>query len=97
MPLIEPSSERKASRLNIRASARQETLIREAAVVSGKSVTEFVLDSACTTAEQVLADRREFVVDDPAWARFMEALDRPVAAKPRLQELLETPGVLDRR
>jgi uncharacterized protein (DUF1778 family) len=97
MPLTEPSSERKASRLNIRASARQETLIREAAVVSGKSVTEFVLDSACTTAEQVLADRRQFVVDDTAWDRFMEALDRPVAAKPRLQELLETPGVLDRR
>ena len=97
MPLTEPSSERKESRLNIRASARQETLIREAAAVSGKSMTEFVLDSACTTAEQVLADRRQFVVDDTAWARFMEALDRPVAAKPRLQELLKTPGVLDRR
>jgi uncharacterized protein (DUF1778 family) len=97
MALSEPSSDRKQSRLNIRASVRQGTLIREAAAVTGKSVTEFVLDSACSTAEEILADRRQFVVDDTAWARFMEALDRPVAAKPRLQALLESPGVLDRR
>lgn len=97
MPLTEPSSERKEGRLNIRASARQETLIREAAAVSGKSMTEFVLDSACSTAEQILADRRQFVVDDAAWARFMEALDRPPTTKRRLQDLLETASVLDRR
>lgn len=60
-------------------------------------MTEFVLDSACSTAEQILADRRQFVVDDAAWARFMEALDRPPTTKRRLQELLETPSVLDRR
>lgn len=97
MPSTEATSERKQSRLNIRASARQDTLIREAAAVSGKSVTEFVLNSACSTAEQILADRRQFVIDAAAWARFMEALDRPLAIKPRLHELLETPSVLDRQ
>ncbi len=97
MPSTEAPSERKQSRLSIFASAREETLIREAAAVSGRSVTAFVLNSACRTAEQILADWRQFVVDDAAWARFMEALDRPMAVKPRLQELLETPSVLDRR
>ncbi len=95
--MTEASTERKESRLNIRASARQRRLIREAAAVAGKTVTGFVLDSACETAEQLLADRRRFVVDDVAWARFLEALDRPVTARPRLRDLLETPGVFDRR
>lgn len=97
MPSTEAPWERKQSRFNIRASARQGTLIREAAAVSGKSVTEFVLNSACSTAEQILADQRQLVVDAAVWARFMEALDRPPTTKRRLQELLETPSVLDRR
>lgn len=97
MSMTAPISERKESRFNIRASVRQQTLIREAAALAGKSVTEFVLDSACDSAEQILADRQQFAVDAAGWARFMEALDRPVAMKPRLKELLETPGVLDRR
>lgn len=96
MPSAKPSPQRKAARLNLRASSGQEILIREAAAAAGKSVTDFVLDSACDNAEQVLADRTRFVVDDAAWARFMDALDRAPATKPRLRELLETPGVLDR-
>ncbi|MCW5700537.1 MAG: DUF1778 domain-containing protein [Rhodospirillales bacterium] len=86
----------KEDRLNLRASSRQTSLIREAADTVGKTMTDFVLDSACSKAEEVLADRRHFVLDDDAWARFMEALDRPARAKPRLKELLETPSVLDR-
>ena len=90
------AGQRKETRLNLRASARQDALVRQAAVVVGKNVTEFVLDSACTAAEDVLADRRRFVLDDAAWKRFMRALDRPVRAKPRLRALLREPGVVER-
>ena len=86
---------RREARLNLRASKRQDALIREAAGVLGKSVTDFVLDSACTSAEQVLADRRYFEVDESTWRRFEEALDRPVRVKPRLARLFEEPGALD--
>ena len=87
---------RKATRLNLRASTRQDALIRRAAAASGKNVTEFVLDSACATAEDVLADRRRFVLDDAAWKRFMRALDRPPRATPRLQALVQKPTVIER-
>ena len=94
MPARDSTQRRKELRLNLRASAGQDALIRQAVAV-GKNVTEFVLDGASTTAEHVLADRRRFVLDDEAWKRFMKALDRRVTTKPRLKALLDTPGVLD--
>jgi uncharacterized protein (DUF1778 family) len=76
------------TRLNLRATARQDTLIRLAARASNKTVTDFILDSASNAAEQVLADRRWFMLDDAAWAAFEDLLDRPAVIKPRLTELL---------
>jgi uncharacterized protein (DUF1778 family) len=78
----------RTDRINLRANAQQATLIRRAADARGKSVTEFVLDSATVRAEQVLADRRWFELDDAAWHAFEAALDRPVVFKPRLSESL---------
>jgi uncharacterized protein (DUF1778 family) len=66
------------------------------AAAVGKNVTEFVLESACVMAENVLADRRRFVLDDAAWDRFLALLYRPVRTKPRLEALLKEPSLLDR-
>ena len=76
------------TRLNLRTTARQDTLIRLAARTTNKTVTDFVLESASNAAEQVLADRRWFMLDDAAWAAFEDLLDRPAVVKPRLTELL---------
>lgn len=86
-PEAEPTQARE-TRLNLRATARQDTLIRMAARASNKTVTDFILDSASNAAEQVLADRRWFMLDDSAWAAFEDLLDRPAVLKPRLAELL---------
>jgi uncharacterized protein (DUF1778 family) len=84
------------TRLNLRATARQNTLIRLAAHAVNKTVTDFVLDSASNTAEQVLADRRWFMLDESAWAAFQDLLERPAIIKPRLAELLsEEPDLFD--
>lgn len=80
------------SRLNIRTSTRQDALIRQAAQAAGKSVTEFVLESASVAAEHVLADRRLFAVSDDAWQAFEAALERPAVFKPRLHDLLNEPS-----
>lgn len=90
------SPARKATRLNLRASTQQDALIRKAAESVGRSVTEFVLDSACANAEHVLADQNHFVLDAASWKRFMAALDQPAASKPRLKKLLSEPSVLER-
>ena len=80
--------EGKDSRINVRLAQSQATLIRRAAEADNKSLSEFVIGSAATAAEQVLADRRWFTVDDATWRAFEELLERPAVYKPRLAELL---------
>ena len=74
----------RTQRLGLRTTPAQVALIQRAAAVRGKSVTEFVLSSACEKAEQTLLDQRLFMVDEDVWLAFEEALDRP----PRLNEAL---------
>jgi uncharacterized protein (DUF1778 family) len=88
----DPNREVKVNRLELRASPRQTTLIKQAAEVSGKTVSSFVLDAAYLEAQRALADRSVFRLDANRWQRFVKALDRPVKDKPRLRRLMETPG-----
>ncbi len=84
----------KTERIDVRASTMVKQLLQEAARVSHKNVSEFLLDAGVTAAAQTLADRRQFSLDDTQWKAFQEALDRPVQSKPRLSKLLREPGVL---
>jgi uncharacterized protein (DUF1778 family) len=83
-------------RINLRATDRQERLIRTGAETTGFSMTDFILDSACLQAEHVLADKREFIVSPKQWKAFVEALDRPAQIKPELARLVSETGVLER-
>jgi len=86
----------RARRINLRATDRQEKLIRTGTETTGLSVTDFILDSACLQAEHVLADKREFVVSPKQWKVFVEALDRPAQTKPELARLFSKTAVLGR-
>lgn len=83
------------TRLNLRTSSKQQQLIRRAASALDKSVTDFVLDSATVAAEQVLADRHWFMLDDEQWANLQARLDAPAVDTPRLRALLTEPTVFD--
>jgi uncharacterized protein (DUF1778 family) len=83
------------TRLNLRTSSQQQHLIRTAAAAVHKSVTDFVLESATTNAERILADRRWFLLSDEAWDDFQELLDAPIPSTPKLAALLSEPTVFD--
>lgn len=83
------------ARLNLRASTRQQQLIRSAAAAVNKSVTDFVLDSATANAERVLADRRWFVLSEAGWSELEALLDAPIGATPKLDALLSEATVFD--
>ena len=85
--------ENKDARINVRLAPSQASLIRRAAEASSTSVSEFVIGSAAVAAEQVLAGRRWFTLDDESWRAFEELLERPVKYKPRLAELLAADDV----
>lgn len=80
----------RTARIGLRATAEQESLIRHAAEVNRKSLTEFVLESACAAAEQSLLDQRLFMVDEARWRAFQKMLERPAQVKPRLRKLLHS-------
>lgn len=84
----------KSERIDVRASSSVKLLLQEAARACHKNVSEFLLDAGVVAANQALADRRRFVLNDAQWLAFQEALDAPVQAKPRLKQLLTQPGVL---
>ena len=77
----------RTSRLNVRATVRQEKLIRTGAETTGVSVTEFILQSACLQAEHVLSERRNFIATPKQWQALVIALDRPAQVKPGLTRL----------
>lgn len=84
----------KTERIDVRASASVKQLLQEAARACHKNISEFLLDAGINAANQALADRRHFLLNDEQWDAFRQALDRPVQAKPRLKKLLSKPGVL---
>jgi uncharacterized protein (DUF1778 family) len=77
-----------AALVNMRVPRRQRTLIDRAAAVTGKTRTEFVLEAASRAAEEILLDRRLFVLDEAAFKRFVAVLDAPAKPNPGLQRLL---------
>jgi uncharacterized protein (DUF1778 family) len=96
---VPTSQHTRSRRINLRATSKQETLIRAGAKVRGVNMTDFILESACTRAEQVIADQTSFTLSPQKWKAFTEALDRPpmLYPKPRLQRLLKEPSVAESR
>ena len=67
----------KSRRINLRASADQEQLLRTVARQKGQTMTEFIVGSACEVAERELADQTEFSLSPEKWRAFVEALEKP--------------------
>ena len=67
----------RSSRLGLRATLQQETVLRRAAEISNKSMTDFILESAYLAAEQTLLDQRLFLVNGDQSHALLMLLDRP--------------------
>jgi uncharacterized protein (DUF1778 family) len=89
-------SEPRRQRIDIRTTLTAKQTLQDAAALSSKTITEFLLDSALTKAAEVLADRRVFSLDDEKWELFMAALDAPTRDMPNLKKLLQEPSVLEK-
>lgn len=74
--------------INLRIEANTRQLIDHAAMVLGKTRTEFMVESARRQAIDVLLDQRLFVLDSDRYDAFMHALDNPPAPGPKLRALL---------
>lgn len=77
----------RAARLGLRATLEQEAVLRRAAEVAHKSLTDFVLDAACQAAEQTLLDQRLFMVSGSQYRALLDMLDRPESDNAGLADL----------
>lgn len=84
MPTAPPA---RSARLGLRATPAQEAVLRRAAEVAHKSLTDFILDAAYQAAEQTLLDQRLFMVSGSQYQALLDMMDRPESDNPGLADL----------
>lgn len=87
----------RTEKLDLRLSPAAKQKLRAAAEAAHRSVSDFVLDSALTRADEMLADQRHFGLSPAQWKRFLKALDAPPRSHARMKRLLNEPSVFERR
>ena len=74
--------------INLRALESQRSLIDRAATLLGKNRSDFMLETACREAENVLLDQRLFMFNEVDFDAFMTTLDTPVKDNLALRNLM---------
>lgn len=90
-----PSRAPRSEKLDLRLTRDAKRALQAAAAASHRSVSEFVLESILARADETLAGRRMFTLNNKHWKAFLAALDAPVRPLPRLARLLKEPGYFD--
>lgn len=89
----------RTEKLDLRLTPAAKQTLYAAASAARRSVSEFVLESALSRAEETLADRRLFGLDAERWEAFLTALDAPPRplSRPllRLERLFATPSLFE--
>lgn len=79
-------------RLNFRLAPEQERALRQAAAITGQSVSGFVLSIAVEHAHEVMQRANTITVTDRAFRDFVAALDEPAERVPALVRLFKRPS-----
>jgi uncharacterized protein (DUF1778 family) len=87
--------ESKTQRWDMRVAEDVDAIVRLAAEQTHQPLTDFVVQAARVVAEDTLADRGVFRLDETAWDEFVEVLDRPARQVPELARLLLSDSVFD--
>lgn len=79
--------------INVRVPVSTRELIDSAAAVTGKTRTEFVIESARQQAIDVLLDQRLFALDEASYKAFLHVLDNPPEPPQKLRRLFKGKAV----
>jgi uncharacterized protein (DUF1778 family) len=77
--------------LNMRIKPETRKLLDRAAELTGKNLTDFVLDAARQAAQNALLDRSVIQLNNKAYGAFVALLDAPPQPNERLRKSLQTP------
>lgn len=84
------TNDAKRATLNILVKPEIRDLIDRAAKLHGKSLTDFILDSARLAAENTLLDQLNLTLSPPACEQFRARLDKSPQANNRLRKTMTT-------
>ena len=90
-----PTPSNRSEKLDIRLTPQAKQILQQAARERHTSISQFVLQSALSTASEVLAERSRLGLNAEQWEAFMAVLDAPPRRHPRLERLLNEPSLLD--
>jgi uncharacterized protein (DUF1778 family) len=77
----------KESRLSIRASEPEKTILAQAARTRHMNTSQFVLQASLDAAHAILSDQTEFRLPPEQWESFCARLDAPAKTIPALCQL----------
>jgi uncharacterized protein (DUF1778 family) len=82
----------RTEKLDLRITPAAKLALAAAAAADNRSLSEFVLDSALSRAEETLSRRRHFGLNAEKWTEFLAALDAEPRDLPRVKKLFATPS-----
>jgi uncharacterized protein (DUF1778 family) len=85
----------RSEKIDIRITPDAKRVIQEAAREKHTTISQFVVDTALSVAREILAERNHIALNAEQWKKFIEALDAPPRAHPRMKRLLNEPSILD--
>ncbi len=93
--MMRSESALKETKVQLRMRPLQKDVIARAAELKQTTLTNFMVEQAFHSAQQILADQTHFYLSPERWAEFCAALDAPPKKKPKLKKLLAEPSVFD--
>ncbi|BDI29042.1 hypothetical protein CCAX7_10930 [Capsulimonas corticalis] len=81
-----PTTQRE-SRLSIRASEPDKTLLAQAARARSMNMSQFVLEASLDAARAIIADQTEFHLPPEQWEAFCQRLEEAPKNIPALRQL----------
>lgn len=91
MSIIKDTAIRKTERQEVRLTLAQKEILAHAAAISGKNVSDFILESSVLAAEMAILEQRVFVVSGKEFEWWEDLLDAEPKSNPGLDRLFEKP------
>jgi uncharacterized protein (DUF1778 family) len=86
-------SDARTKRIDVRVTDAQDAVIREAAKLTGETVTSFLLSAAVQRARDLLEERRHLTMTAVSFRSLADALDEPGEPVAEFRELFDLPRI----
>ena len=91
MSIIKDTAIRKTERQEVRLTLAQKEILARAAAITGKNVSDFILESSVLAAEMAILEQRVFVVSGNEFEWWEKLVDSDPQPNPGLDRLFSKP------